>query len=213
MISIYHEADLSSRCIQLATTEPVFKLILDSYNLPPYWGRENCFETLVLTILEQQVSLASANAAYRKLKEELSDITAEGILLMSDERLRGCYLSRQKTTYVKALAIAVSDGIIDFSQLEKIEDAEVRHQLKKIKGIGDWTVDIFLLHALKRTDVFPTGDLALVNAIRMIREDELMTKEAMYNWAEDWRPYRSMATMMFWHYYIKKKNIRMPVTL
>jgi DNA-3-methyladenine glycosylase II len=141
-------------------------VITATYGYPPMWTRPNTFSTLVLTILEQQVSLAAAFAAYKKLNLLLPQITPEGILTLDDEALRACYFSRQKISYVKGLA-------------------------------------------LQRADVFPTGDLALVNAIRMIKEDKSIDKQSILAMAEPWRPYRSIATMLFWHYYIQKKNIRL----
>ncbi len=91
---------------------------------------------------------------------------------------------------------------------EKWEDDAIRKELKTLKGIGDWTVDIYLLHALQRTDIFPLGDLALVNAMQMLLKEKV-PKEVLAQRAEGWRPYRSIATLMLWHYYIKKKNIRL----
>jgi DNA-3-methyladenine glycosylase II len=86
---------------------------------------------------------------------------------------------------------------------------EVRAELKELKGIGDWTVDIYLIHALRRTDVFPIGDLALVNAIKMIKGSPALSKAEIVQMAEKWKPHRSIATMLLWHYYIKKKNIKL----
>ena len=81
----------------------------------------------------------------------------------------------------------------------------VRTELKKLKGIGDWTVDIYLIHALQRGDVFPVGDLALVNAIKMVKNIPLLSKEELQIISEPWKPYRSIATMMLWHYYIGRR--------
>jgi DNA-3-methyladenine glycosylase II len=85
----------------------------------------------------------------------------------------------------------------------------VRAELKALKGIGDWTVDIYLIHALRRTDIFPIGDLALVNAVKMIKGSNTLSKEEIVQMAEQWKPHRSIATMLLWHYYIKKKNIKL----
>ena len=87
-------------------------------------------------------------------------------------------------------------------------DDAIRTELKALKGIGDWTVDIYLLHALRRTDVFPVGDLALVNSIKMVKHLQSTTKQELLDLSNKWKPYRSIATMLFWHYYIKKKNIK-----
>lgn len=182
--------------------------ILSTYGYPPFWTRPNTFETLVLTILEQQVSLASAYAAYKKLKDRLPKITPKALLQLTDEELRSCYFTRQKTVYVRELAIALLTKRINLKSFEAKENEAVRQELIALKGIGNWTIDIYLLHALQRTDVFPIGDLALVNAIRMIME-EALTKEEIIELSHKWKPYRSIATMMFWHYYIRKKNIKL----
>jgi DNA-3-methyladenine glycosylase II len=184
-------------------------VITATYGYPPMWTRPNTFSTLVLTILEQQVSLAAAFAAYKKLNLLLPQITPEGILTLEDEALHACYFSRQKISYVKGLASAILEGKLNLQALEQEEDEAIREKMTRFKGIGDWTVDIYLLHALQRADVFPTGDLALVNAIRMIKEEKSIDKQSILAMAEPWRPYRSIATMLFWHYYIKKKNIKL----
>ena len=195
-------------CDELAAKNKLLQLILSEYGYPPFWIRPNSFETLVLTILEQQVSLASAYAAYKKLKGKLQNITPKKVLQLSDEELKACYLSRQKIVYVRELANAILSKRINLKQLAKENDDVVRKQLKALKGIGDWTVDIYLLHALLRADIFPVGDLALLNAIKMVMNKQL-TKDEIVVMAEAWKPCRSIATMMFWHYYIKKKNIKL----
>ncbi len=163
---------------------------------------------MVLTILEQQVSLASAYAAYKKLKEKIK-ITPKNLLQLKDEELRSCYFSRQKIIYTRELATAIISKKISLKKFETQPDDIVRLELKKLKGIGDWTVDIYLIHALRRADVFPTGDLALMNAIKMMKGLSTITKEEALQLSQKWKPYRTMATMLFWHYYIRKKNIRM----
>lgn len=204
----FNQENFHSFCDTLAAADGHLKRILDEYGYPPLWTRPNTFETLVLTILEQQVSLASAYAAFKKLKEKLPKITPQKLLTLTDEELRSCYFSRQKIVYVRELAGALVEKRLNLKKLAGEEDNLVRNQLKALKGIGDWTVDIYLLHALQRTDIFPLGDLALVKAIQMI-EDVPLSKEEMLQKAEAWRPLRSIATMILWHYYIKRKNIKL----
>jgi DNA-3-methyladenine glycosylase II len=203
----FDEENFYKLCDLLAKKDKDLKLVLKEYDYPPLWVRPNSFETLVLTILEQQVSLASAYAAYQKLKEKIN-ILPENLLQLTDEELRACYFSRQKIVYTRELATAIVTGRINLVEFEKQDDAVVRSALKKLKGIGDWTADIYLLHSLKRTDIFPIGDLALVNAIKMIKQIPDATKEELLMLSEKWKPNRSIATMMFWHYYIRKKNIK-----
>ena len=191
---------------EVAKKDHELKNIIEEYGYPPLWVRPNSFETLVLTILEQQVSLASAYAAYKKLKDKIR-ISPKNLLALTDEELRGCYFSRQKIVYTRELAQAILSRRISLRAFSEQPDEVVRNELKKLKGIGDWTVDIYLIHALRRHDIFPIGDLALVNAIKMAKGLENINREELLHMSEPWKPYRSMATMIFWHYYIRKKNI------
>ena len=212
MIERFDESNFLSLCKKLAEKDNELKQIISSYGLPPMWVRENSFATLVLTILEQQISLASAFAAYQKLKEKIKLITPQNFLLLSDNELRSCYFSRQKIMYARGLAAALINEEISLQQFEFEKDDVVRGTLKKLKGIGDWTADIYLIHALRRTDIFPIGDLALGNALKVIKKlSPDATKEEMVKIAEPWRPYRSITSMILWHYYIKKKNLKIPI--
>ena len=207
MIKTFSEENLQQLYDLVASKDKDLKTIIKEYGYPPLWTRPNSFETLVLTILEQQVSLASAYSAYKKLKERIH-ITPKNLLQLTDEELRNCYLSRQKIIYTRELANAIAGKKISLEKFEKEPDDIVRKELKALKGIGDWTVDIYLLHALRRMDVFPIGDLALVNSIKIVKQLPTATKEDLIIMSKKWEPYRSIATMLFWHYYIKKKNIK-----
>jgi DNA-3-methyladenine glycosylase II len=210
MIERFTKENYPVLCAELAGRDKELKGVLDQYGPPPFWVRPNRFETLVLTILEQQVSLASAYAAYKKLKARIEKITPDAILALSDEELRACYFSRQKIGYVRGLATALVEGRIGLKKYHYLPDEDVRSHLKQLKGIGDWTVDIYLLHALRRTDIFPLGDLALVNAIREVKGLPAgVAKDHLLSLAEPWRPYRSIATMILWHSYIQKRKIRL----
>jgi DNA-3-methyladenine glycosylase II len=207
VIKTFSEESLQQLYDLVARRDKDLKAIIKEYGYPPVWIRPNSFETLVLTILEQQVSLASAYSAYKKLKERIN-IIPKNLLQLTDEELRSCYLSRQKIIYTRELANAIVTRRISLKKFEALPDDVVRTELKALKGIGDWTVDIYLLHALRRLDVFPIGDLALVNAIKMVEGIQSATKEELLELSQKWKPYRSIATMLFWHYYIKKKNIK-----
>ena len=204
----FNEENFERLCHHLVALDPDLEMILKQYGYPPMWTRENSFATLILTILEQQVSLASAYAAYKKLKEKIDLITPQNVLALSDEELRQCYFSRQKIIYARALATALINEEISLQQFEFEEDDSIRNRLKKLKGIGDWTVDIYLIHALRRMDIFPLGDLALVNALKEIKQVPKATKEELLLIARPWQPYRSIATMMLWHYYIQQRNLK-----
>ncbi len=209
MIKRFNKTIFHQLCDKLAARDADLQQISLAYSYPPFWVRPNTFETLVLTILEQQVSLASAYAAYKKLKEKINKLSPKNIIALTDEELRQCYFSRQKIIYVRELAKAITTKQINLKGFAFETDDKVREDLKKLKGIGDWTVDIYLIHALQRLDVFPLGDLAMVNAMRMIKNIPAAAKEELMHIAEPWKPYRSIATMMLWHYYIKKKNIKL----
>ena len=196
-------------CNGLAKKDKELHSIIKKFGCPPVWTRKPNFQTLIHIILEQQVSLASARAALNKLREKLGMITPKKLLELTDEELKACYFSRQKTIYARCLAEAIISKQIQLKKFSDLGDAEIRQQLKMIKGIGDWTVDVYLLFALQRTDVFPLGDLAMVNALKEIKQLPKETKQDhILKLAEQWRPYRSIATMLLWHYYIQTRKIK-----
>ncbi len=164
---------------------------------------------LIHIVLEQQVSLASARAAFNKLKEKIGQITPAKLLQLTDEELGPVTSSRQKTVYARHLAEALISKKIQLNKLTTSHDDEVRVILKQVKGIGDWTADVYLLFALQRTDIFPIGDLAMVNALKEVKQLPANTlRETILHLAEHWRPYRSIAAMLLWHHYIKTRNIK-----
>ena len=198
-----------SICNKLAKKDRHLYSIIKQFGYPPVWTRRANFQTLIHIILEQQVSLASAKAALNKLKEKIGTVTPKKLLALSDEELKSCYFSRQKTVYARCLGNALVSKQIILRTFSNLDDAEIRRQLKTIKGIGDWTVDVYLLFALQRADIFPLGDLAMVNALKEVNQLPKETKqEEILNLAERWRPYRSIATMLFWHHYIQKRGIK-----
>lgn len=204
----FNASNFNTLCDRLARKDVSLKTILRDYGYPPMWTRPATFQTLVLTILEQQVSLAAAYAAFSKLRERIGYVTPEKLLALTDEELRACYFTRQKTGYVRGLAMAIRSRKLVLKKLENMPDEEVRAELIQLKGIGDWTIDVYLMHALQRTDLFPLGDIALVNSLKHIKQlPPHTTKEEMLAIAEPWRPYRTIASMMLWHAYIKRKGI------
>ena len=152
--------------------------VIDDFGLPPLWARPAGFVTLIRIILEQQVSLASADAAYRRLRQTLPRITPAGFLRLSGNELRAAGFSRQKTAYCRELAAALADKSLSLHQLNRSDDHEIRRQLTSIKGIGDWTVDIYMLMVLKRPDAWPVGDLALARAAKEIKRFPTMPAAA-----------------------------------
>src|SRR5215831_18691821 len=166
IIRKFTEADFIIICNKLSKKDKDLKLIIDTHGHPPMWTRPASFQTLILTILEQQVSLASAYAAFKKLRQKIGFVTPSKILALTDAELKACYFSRQKIIYARELAQAIQNKQLDLKRLGSQHEDEIRIQLKKIKGIGDWTVDVYLMHALQRADLFPLGDIALVNSLK-----------------------------------------------
>ncbi len=208
-ITSFNSSNFNIICKQLAKKDKDLAAIINQYGLPPMWSRPGTFQTLILTILEQQVSLASAYAAFKRLKEKVGYVTPQKVLALTDEEMRACYFTRQKMGYARGLATAIKTKKIVLSHLTNKPDEEIRTELKKLKGIGDWTVDVYLMHALQRSDLFPLGDIALVNSMRENKNlGKDFPKEKMLLIAAAWRPYRTVATMILWHAYIKKRNMK-----
>ena len=188
--------------------------VIDKLGYPPHWQREPGFPTLIRIILEQQVSLGSAKATFERLNNAVAELTPKSFLNLDDVELKAVGFSRQKTRYGKELARAIVDDELDLDSLSKLDDAEVREKLTKIKGIGDWTVDMYLMMALQRQDVFPSKDLAVAVAVKEIKNlPARPKKEELESIAQLWQPYRAIATKILWHYYLNtprrksKKNI------
>jgi len=199
----FTSSNYHSICDELALRDPDLAIIIQTYGHPPFWSRPNTFETLVHVILEQQVSLASALSALNKLKERLQELTPARVLLLTGEEMRACYVSRQKSGYIKYLAEAFLSGQLNLTELEDMPDEDVRARLTALKGIGNWTADVYLMFVLQHPDVFPIGDLAAVNALKRIKNLQAeATREQLLEITEGWRPYRTLATMLLWHFYL-----------
>ncbi len=210
MVETFDDSNFEYLCNHLAEKDDDLKLIVDTYGYPPLFARKPTFETLLHIILEQQVSLASAKAALNKLKEKIGIVLPEKLLLLTDVELRACYLSRKKITYTRDLAKAIINKQLNLDELILSPDETVRTELKKIKGIGDWTTDVYMMMAMQRTDLFPLGDIALVNSMKSIKQLPMETgAAALLMLAEKWRPYRTVAAFLLWHAYIKKRGIKL----
>lgn len=182
----------------------IFEKIIQQFSFPTQPKRPQGFETLVLLILEQQVSVDSAKATFNKLKKAIPDFSVENLFTFSVENFRTCGVSRQKTQYIKALAQAILSKELDLESLASKEPEIVRQELIKIKGIGNWTIDIYLMFCLESLDIIPLGDIAVVNTMKELLD--IHTKEEMEIYAQKWKPYRSVATYFLWHYYLEKRG-------
>ncbi len=199
------EQTLRSGAQQLARCDPDLAAVIDRWGTPPLWAREPGFPTLVRIILEQQVSLASAGAAFEKLTAVCRPLTAHQFLTLDDLTLKSAGFSRQKSGYCRHLAQAISGGQLDLSALHHREDAAVHAALVGIKGIGPWTANIYLLMALRRPDVWPRGDLALAKAAQEVKRlPHLPTDAALEALSEQWRPWRAVAARLLWHHYLSR---------
>jgi DNA-3-methyladenine glycosylase II len=208
-ILCYNKENFISLCDQVASRDADLKRIISNYGYPSPWIRPNTFQTLILSILEQQVSLASAYAAFNRLRKKIGVVTPKKIAALTDAELRDCYFTRQKIVYARGLAQAVLTKQINLRKMEQLSDQEVYAKLIPLKGIGPWTIDVYLMHALRRTDPFPLGDIALVNSLKKVkRMRATVSKERMLAVAAKWKPFRSIAAFILWHAYMQEKGTR-----
>lgn len=192
----------------LIATDALLHRIVQTYGYPEPQLRDQGFAAMVHIILEQQVSIASAKATYRKLELALQAVTPEKSLAAPDGVFREAGVSRQKTAYIRDMAQRVVDGILDFDSFPTKTEAEIRDELLQIKGVGHWSIDVYLMFCLQSEDIFPLGDIALVNTMREFWPG--ITKEAMAEQAEMWRPYRTAAAYLLWHHYLRKRGRTYP---
>ncbi|MBA4167925.1 MAG: DNA-3-methyladenine glycosylase 2 family protein [Chitinophagaceae bacterium] len=203
----FNHSNFHHICDALAALDEDLNNILKKYGYPPLWSRPNTFESLVHIILEQQVSLASALSALNKLKGKIQEITPDAVMKLTDEELKACYFSRQKIVYVRNLAEQIINGTLSLHELESMNDQQVRQRLISLKGIGNWTVDIYLIFILHHADIFPLGDLAAVSALKKIKKLPASFNSAATPAISDhWKPYRTIATMLLWHYYLEERK-------
>jgi len=194
---------------ELTATDPDLAGVHARLGAPPLWARPTGFPTLVHIILEQQVSLASARAAFDRLLAAGSPLgaplTPEGFLRLDDDTLLAIGFSRQKRVYTRHLAEALIAGSLDLDALATLDDEHVRRNLTALKGIGPWSAEIYLLMALRRADAWPAGDLALAVAAQEVKRlDGRPDPAALTHLAEAWRPWRAVAARLLWHHYLSK---------
>lgn len=195
----------------LSTLDPDLGNVVGRFGHPPRWEREPGFATLMLLILEQQVSLASAKATFDRLEAACREITPKRFMRLDDDELRAIGFSRQKSAYGRALSEAVLQKSLDVEALPHLPDDDVRAQLTRIKGIGDWTADIYLLMVLQRHDIWPAKDLALAVAAHEIKSlARRPTADELMEIGEAWRPWRAVAARILWHYYLNTKRLKQP---
>ncbi|MBT8485122.1 MAG: DNA-3-methyladenine glycosylase 2 family protein [Phycisphaerales bacterium] len=187
----------------LAGADADLAAVVDRIGTPPLWGRPPGFATLVRIILGQQVSLGSADAAYRRLQATVGRVCPGSVAAAAESRLRRAGLTRQKAAYCRNLAIAVTSGGLSLKTVATLDDAAARAQLVRVPGIGPWTADIYLLMALRRPDIWPDGDLALIKAAQRVKRLRQPPDSAtLRTLASAWSPWRAVAARVLWHEYL-----------
>jgi len=201
--NFHNQEEFNKAVEELGKRDSALAMLLKRCGMPKMVRRQPGFASLVHIILEQQVSLASAQAAFDKLLNHVGELTPEPFMLLSDEQLRSFGFSRQKTRYCRGLAEALLSGELKLDSLSELDDESAHNELVKLKGIGRWTTDVYLMMALYRPDIWPVGDLALVIAMQKLRAlPQRPDKEEMMRLAEPWRPYRSAAAHILWTFYL-----------
>ena len=196
------QATLLVAVSRLVSIDHELSAIVSAHGIPPLWARRPSFATLIQITLEQQVTLASAAASYRRLSSTLGRVTPHRILERAHGELTALGLTRQKARYCQEIARAVVSDRLDLPSLHHASSEQVRLELTRIVGIGRWTADIYLLMALRRPDVWPRGDLALYQALREVKRSNYSPQQ-LDELARHWRPWRAVAARILWHYYLR----------
>jgi DNA-3-methyladenine glycosylase II len=193
----------------LASHDVVLGRIVERFGSPPLWDRPAGFPTLVHIVLEQQVSLASAAAAFGRLRARAEPLTPAKFLLLTDAELLTIGFSRQKARYARALATAVDSGTLDLEGLATLDDEAVERELVAVPGIGPWTATIYRLMVLRRPDAWPSSDIALAQSLAEAQGRSNRPSPAeMVVIAEAWRPWRAVAARILWHGYLETRAAR-----
>ena len=185
--------------------------IVTTYGPPVYWSRKPGFSTLVHIILEQQVSLASAQATFDRLRAKMNPLTPQNFLILADDELKKIGFSRQKIRYCQEVARSILNSDLPLQEFDHMPDDEIYLRLLAINGIGQWTADIYLLIALERPDIWPSSDLALIKALKKIKKIPAESSHFLrQRYTDNWRPWRSVAARILWHYYLSWTNLNYP---
>ena len=188
----------------LSQKDEVLKTIIADFGLPIIQKREEGFASMCHIILEQQVSIASAKAAYEKLVNLVGKVDPFNISNATDQDLRTCGISRQKTLYLKDLARRVINKELSFSSLPMKTEQQIRKELIQIKGVGNWSIDVYLMFCMQSQDIIPLGDIAIKNTLMELYNCQ--SEEEMLAISFNWKPFRTVASFIIWHYYLKKRG-------
>ena len=203
---ILTQKSLALAARELAARDEILAGIHAKHGDPPLWRRAAGFTTLAHIILEQQVSLKSAKAMLVRLEGKIQPFTPERFLELGDTYLRSLGVTRQKSAYLLHLSNSIVSGQLSFTKLARMSDEDARVVLTRIKGIGSWSADVYLLMAMRRADIWPAGDLALAVAMKELKGlAHRPGPDELERLAEQWRPHRAVAARMLWQYYLGKK--------
>jgi DNA-3-methyladenine glycosylase II len=181
--------------------------VVSRWGNPPFLIHTPGFPGIVLAILSQQVSLESAKAAFTKLEKSIGSIIPDKFMSLDNNTLRAIGFSRQKASYVRGVAHEILGGEFDSEDLESMENNQARKRLMEVRGIGAWTADTYLLFSLRRSDVWPSGDLALAKSIQELRGlNSVPSWDEVDSIADRWRPWRAVAARILWHYYLNERG-------
>jgi DNA-3-methyladenine glycosylase II len=198
-----HRASLLSAVRTLTHNDPRLDGLVARYGVPPLWARRPGYATLLRIILEQQVSLASAQAIYRRIVGAVEQVRPADVLALGASGLQRLGLTRQKASYACGLAEQILAGDLPLDRLGRCDDDEARGHLMRVRGIGPWSANIYLLMALRRPDVWPPGDLALHKALgRLQGSASVPSSSEAEQLAAGWRPLRAVAARILWHAYL-----------
>ena len=191
----------------LARAEPRFAHIVKRHGSPPLWPREPGFQTLALLMLEQQVSLAQGRAMYERIANATGTPTPANVARLGEAGLRALGVTRQKSSYLAALAMELEERTLDLAALATLSDVDADAALDALRGVGPWTAQCYLLFALRRADVFPAADLALLEAVRDLWKLRARpSPDALARRSRSWRPHRAVAARLLWHHYLSERG-------
>jgi len=207
-LKTYSKNTFKTHCDALQQQHAIISNIHSQFGYPPFWKRANHFESLCKTILEQQVSLASARSSYEKLNQFCETITPIRLSTLTELEYRNCGVTKQKARYLTLLAERVLQQPDFFNSLIKMDNESAKEMLMSLKGIGHWTANVYILIALNRMDIYPDFDVALINSIAYeIFDGKKIDNETAKNYIAQFSPYKSIACLYFYHAYTVRRKV------
>jgi DNA-3-methyladenine glycosylase II len=204
----FNKNNFKQYCDEMRGKHKIIAAIHAQFGYPPHWKRPATFDTLVKTILEQQVSLASAQSVYARLKTTVREVSPNEIIDFGKDNLGKCGITKQKQNYILGVAHLLLEQPKFLSQLSKLSDQEVYNALTSIKGFGPWSANVLMLVMLNRIDVYPEKDVALIKGISLAAFNaKTISNDEARSFIEKFSPMRSIAVCYFYWYYIGVKGV------